>query len=452
MQVNYQQLQQLVAADQVQELGSTYQQYASPYVKGLYANNQSLQVATFNGKLMAIPDTQIDYQYNLLWVRKDWLDKLHLAPPKTLADLTKVARAFVKAKLGGPATVGLTGPSGTSTGVTPGGGATALTAPNAPNGFDTICGAFGAYPGQFYTSNGKVVYGSVQPQMKPALQALHNMYTEGLIDPQFAIRSQADELSLVESGKAGMLFGPWWIPGWPLITSFTNDANADWQAYPAPVDAKGKMNVMGQLPSGTFLVARKGYAHPEVAWKVESLDNDAIRQLDPVAAKIYQNLGVPWTAWPLSIQIDRSDAVLKDYHDAVNALKKCNSGKPNTTAAQDVAYVLAHCQSIDPAAEIGWYGNIDAYLKRKPEDRGLDVWPGYTDMMLGVAAMANNLRRIHEIYPLNVTPTPTMKSRMAELNKLEELTLVAIVVGQQPVRQFDSFVQEWHSLGGDQIL
>lgn len=47
--------------------------------------------------------------------------------------------------------------------------------------------------------------------------------------------------------------------------------------------------------------------------------------------------------------------------------------------------------------------------------------------------------------------TDTMQTKWANLKKLEDATILKIVLGQAPVSSFDDFVKQWKSQGGDQI-
>ena len=47
--------------------------------------------------------------------------------------------------------------------------------------------------------------------------------------------------------------------------------------------------------------------------------------------------------------------------------------------------------------------------------------------------------------------TETMKLKWANLQKLEEETLLKIIMGQAPVDEFDKFVETWKRTGGDEI-
>lgn len=44
-----------------------------------------------------------------------------------------------------------------------------------------------------------------------------------------------------------------------------------------------------------------------------------------------------------------------------------------------------------------------------------------------------------------------MKTKNADLNKLQEETFVAIVTGAEPIEKFDTFVEDWNKRGGEQI-
>ena len=44
-----------------------------------------------------------------------------------------------------------------------------------------------------------------------------------------------------------------------------------------------------------------------------------------------------------------------------------------------------------------------------------------------------------------------MKTKSATLEKLVEETYLKIIMGELPVSEFDTFVENWKSLGGDEI-
>ena len=48
--------------------------------------------------------------------------------------------------------------------------------------------------------------------------------------------------------------------------------------------------------------------------------------------------------------------------------------------------------------------------------------------------------------------TETMETKWANLKKMEEETFAKIIMGKADISEFDTFVENWKSQGGDQIL
>mgnify|MGYP002171174023 FL=1 len=142
-----------------------------------------------DGKLLGIPSPALNNCQNVLWIRSDWLEKAGLEAPKTLEDVEKTARKFIDMKLGGDNTIGLTTTSKLYEGY------------NSSWGLDSVFSVFGAYPGSWLEIDGKASYGSVQPEMKEALETLRKWDAEGILDKEFAVRDEASRQSLIGSGR-----------------------------------------------------------------------------------------------------------------------------------------------------------------------------------------------------------------------------------------------------------
>lgn len=101
-----------------------------------------------------------------------------MTEPKTMDDLVKVAQAFKDAKLGGKDTIGLAISKNTTPGMNDG-----------QNNFGGFFNGYGAFYGQWNKdSSGNLAYGTIQPEMKPALLKLQQMYKAGLVAPDFAVK------------------------------------------------------------------------------------------------------------------------------------------------------------------------------------------------------------------------------------------------------------------------
>lgn len=422
MIVNKQTLSQLVESDLIQDLTEVYNKTASPHIKECYDSfkGRILPAATYDGKLMALPATYIGGEHNQLWIRKDWLDKLGLAEPKTIDDIIKIAKAFIEKDPDGNGkadTIGLTGSADIA-----GYYSTLHT-------FDTVFSLFNAYPRQWMKdASGNVFYGSTAPEMKPALAKLNEMYKAGIIDKQFAVRKSEDTNALLVNNNCGIFFGAWWIPYWPLMDAVKSNPKADWKPYNAPLDENGMMKIWTQKPANNYLVVRKGYEHPEAVMKVLNVQQDGMRGFDPKGVEIYKGLGVGWTMWPFSLQIDYEDAVYRMYKNVKKALDEKNP-EPLRFDYKNV------------------YENCMKELANPKADAS--AWAEYCARIDGQAlTFAGNVERVACAF---YDTTPTMETKWTTLKKLEDETLLKIVLGDKSVDEFDKFVEQWKKLGGDEI-
>ncbi|ASA25435.1 extracellular solute-binding protein [Paenibacillus donghaensis] len=414
MVVDKQQLVQLVNADMLEDLTAVYENYVSPNLKAAYdsTNGYSLNSATFDGKLRAFPNVSpgADAE-NLLWVRQDWLDELGLTAPKTLDDIIAVTKVFQDKK-------GASGILGTQQIVNVG---------TSQYGFDTIFSSFGAYPELWMRDEqGKAAYGSVQPQMKEALAKLQSMVKEGLIDPEFAVKKPEQATELVVNGQAGIFFGPWWLPFSPLNDAVSQDSKAEWTAYLAPAGPEGKLNTHMGAASSSYLVVRKGYEHPEAVLKtlnlqfdVDQLQGEGIVDQDP-----YQ-----WINMPFSL-------LLSNYDDK----------EKKALAVQAVIDGSAAADTLQGEAKQIY----ESYLKDKETPKkDMAAWSQRHAFLTGALVLAGD--GVHQEQGVFYDQTDTMRGKWANLQKLEDETMLKIIMGSESVDYFDSFVEKWKSQGGDQI-
>lgn len=414
------QLKRLVESGSVEDLTNVYNNYASPLIKKYYDSykGRTLDAATFNGKLMAIPDTVIQGNHQLLWVRQDWMDKLKLKAPKTVDDVINIAKAFVKNKPDGKDdTVGLLGTADPF-----------MYGDGAFFSFDPIFNAFGSYPAAWIKDKaGKVVYGSTTPETKTAIAKLRDMYAAGVIDKQFATRKWDDNAALVSSGKAGILFAPWYA-GWMLSDSVKNNSKADWKAYTVPLGSNGKRNVAGSKPTSAYLVVRKGYAHPDAVIKALNVEYQGLRLLDPKAENLYKGLGVSWLNWPFPIQLNTSTAVADEYQQFKKALTTGNRNLVDKGVQPTYDSIANNIKN--PKNSIPDYANYLAFY---------------------VGGSEEGSKNLNFINPVFFGQTPSMALRSPNLNKLENQDFLSIVMGDQPISSFDKFVSDWKSQGGNTI-
>ena len=248
---------------------------------------------------MAIPETNISDGPNLIWLRKDWMDKLGLEAPRTLSDAEEIIRQFIEKDPGNNgvgSTVGLVADTSLCGGC---GYSSEYT-------LDIVFAAYGAFPKQWIKDeDGKVVYGSVQPEAKKALEHIHEMYEEGILDRNFLMRTSSNIIELIVNGQCGSFFGPWWAPNNPLMDAVAADPTAKWEPYLLATEENGSTSYHTQVPYGNFVVVRKGYEHPEIVCKIISVLFDYVRyeDKDNQAIKDYYKLNVDPTARPLAMNV-----------------------------------------------------------------------------------------------------------------------------------------------------
>ncbi|WP_276356788.1 extracellular solute-binding protein [Cohnella caldifontis] len=430
MVVDRDQLKRMIRNGQAEDLTDIYQEYASSLVKGIYdsTNGTALREASSNGKLYGMPNVAIEADApSLLWVRKDWLDRLGLQPPKTLADIGNVARAFAfrdPDNNGKRDTVGLSGTKAVVYGQKPNVG-----------GFDTIFSAFHAFPKNWIRDpDGNVVYGSIAPENKEALALLAEWYKQGWLDRQFVLYQEPGKPIL--ENRSGLLFGPWWMPYWPLSAAIAEDTKAEWRAYAVPLDTQGKFVTHAAPVTDRYLVVRKGYAHPEAAIRLLNAFTRLERWRDPHAAEVRElqnyaaQTGIQFRHYyPFDLLLDYSDAIEQRSDNVRKALAgeiDPNGFDPDTKTVYDFALED----------------------KENPK-KNLDAWKTAQSYLVGGNALTE--APMVEVRSLFYGTTPTMETKWDGLQKLENETFLQIIVGDKPVSAFDDFVREWRTSGGDRI-
>lgn len=125
-------------------------------------------------------------------IRQDWLDKLGLKMPTTTDELYDVLVAFKNNDMNGNGDANDEIPYV----ITGGGGLS--------ESMYSLAGSFGTRQ-NFHTQDGKVVYGPMTDNYKEFLLYMNKLYTEGLINTDFAINE--DAFSLIIQDRGGFTFG-----------------------------------------------------------------------------------------------------------------------------------------------------------------------------------------------------------------------------------------------------
>lgn len=424
----------LIKSDLIEDLTPYYETYASDTIKDNIdkTDGKAIANASVDGKMYGLPTVQAEADgYNLMWIRQDWLDELGLEAPTTVEELETVAKAFVDNNMGGENTVGILGPTINNRLYND-----FLSSSNNMNNLDGIFQAYKSWPGFWVEDeDGNTVYGSTTPETKEALAELQKMYADGILDQELGVRKDSDETW--KSGKAGILFSPWWF-GYNVKDCIANDAGAEWKAYAAPLADDGKWYAKLGGVGGSYCVVRKGYEHPEAAFVLNSF-------LRRDEGKFAQDTTLDAGYYPGRVVI----APVDECAYTVEQIRK----KVNGEETDDYDPVNYKIMDTDLAA-------LDTCLNGSLDDLSIENWnlddPNFGrlySLLMGTGAQvdAEENGELVRTYSQTYSQTATMEKKWANLKKKEDETFLKIIIGEADVDTFDTFVEEWKSEGGDEI-
>lgn len=416
-------LHELVENDLVADLTDVYKSCTSPRIKEMYDSygGELLEGGMFDGRLMAIPETVIDHGPCLLWLRKDWMEELDLAEPKTLEEAFTIIEEFKKNRMGtepGEEPIGLLCD-------------TSLVGTTSTNySIEPVFDSFGAFPQRWIMDEyGGVVYGSVTGETKEALGYLNQLYERGILDTDFALRAQNNLRDIVVEGKCGAFFGLWWTPNNPLMDTYDRDGTAEWEPYYLTEDALNGSQRFTTFRDNKYVVVRKGYEHPEIVMKIISVLFDYTRYEAKDADEVnsYFALNVDPTARPLVINVDYYEATYK----VTENIRKALNGKISVNSLS--------------AIEKSYYDACSNYLEGR--NVTAEDWAAYKSRISAVGLLIDGDYKP----PIRKYLEDTDGEIPEALKTLEKNTFIQIIMGKKPLDYFDEFVELWYEQGGKEL-
>ncbi|BBI32872.1 extracellular solute-binding protein [Cohnella abietis] len=425
MAVTMAQLQQLIEADMIMDLTDVYEKNASAETKAYLTGDGGKQIesAKFEGKLMAIPQTNGPYGASTqVWIRRDWLKQLNLPEPKTMQDVLAIAEAFAKKDPGG------TGKSY----------ALPLTKDLLKDVTFDMRGFFNsyhAYPTQWIKdSSGKLVSGDIQPEMKQALKQLQDMYKDGQIDPEFAVKDLVKENELLATNKIGVVYGPFWLSAYPLLGNAVKDGKLVQDWWPYPITSIDDKPAKSQIELGVqkYYVVSKNSKNSEAVIKLlnkwvqaytNPTETDKVYFLQNEEAVSY------WKLSPIRVTSQTETILLGDT-------------VPKAVLAKDPS-------TLTGVEAPNRYGKIMKYL-----DGEVGEWAEYPisgpDGAFSIMYdyLQKDLYHFNEFYG---SPGTNMMEKRPVLEAKMSEVFIKIIMNQVSIDEFDKFVVEWKKLGGDAI-
>lgn len=415
----------LIDSGQFTDAGELFDKYASDTYKKAMAEDPNVWNPLMrDGKRMGIPILENAYNNDpVMYIREDWLKKLNLKAPTNITELETVMDAFTNQDPDGN---GKNDTTGLSVGFK-----NNLNTWMSDSGW--IFGMFGAMPNQWNkTEDNRLVYGSVQPEMKPALVKMKEWMDKGYISAESGLYDENKATEAFTAGKSGIIVGPYWMTGWPLPDLKVNVPDAEYKPYPLPAGPDGKIGRHGTAISSGAVLINKDMKHKDAFF-------------------VYQNYLFDHWANPESTTFTDGFAKGYDYDIGPNGevYREQQSDKIPGGWVDAIRYTLTFDGAIIP--------NLMMNSLAKLAD-GAEPANQYEKILLERIAEQIQAAKIvidqkDAVMPEMFTgaPTPTQLSRGDMLSKLEKEVLNKIIYGKASIDEFDAFVEKWKSTGGDQI-
>ena len=414
----------------IQPIGPAFDAYATEEVKAYETNYaEAFAGATIDDVLYAFPYMNDNFHqaYNL-WIRDDWLENTNTTPPTTVEEMVELARIYTEED-----------PDGNGKDDTYG---FALSGTVTQNNYGTLTGLANAFgvPGFdatgtfFRKDDGELTFAWIQPEMKEVLAVVRDMYAKGYINPEFT----ADDVSTMEedvtNGTIGMAYGPCWGTWHPYNYSYQADGVIT-RPYPIP-EAEGYTPKIGieSAKTGDLFMIGAGCENPEAIVKILNLyESVAISSDDPNDFQTYW-ANEQYRFCPAYIGIP-TELFAPVLHEALEA---GTSEGLSGTALEYYNYVVGFEDGslADDTNAYGTWGQMN-----------LSGQGGSMKIDLDYKANGWTTTNVME----NERPEIWLQNSSV-LGDMVNTTFVDIIVGNQPVEYFDTFVENWLNAGGQETL
>lgn len=421
VRVNASQLRVLSNAGLIQDLSEVYDQYATPLTRKVLSEEGTgpFETVTLDGKLMAIPETNSSIEGAMfLWIRTDWLERLGLQPPQTMAEVLAISKAFTQQD-----------PDGNGKHDTYGLAVTKYLW-DPVMGLTGFMAGYGAYPGIWIKDKtGKLVYGGIQPEVKHALQVLQELYRTGQIDREFAFKDGVKASDWIEHEQVGMMYGEQW-GSFLVQSSREHNPQAEWQAFPLVSESGAAPKVPLPFSTNQFLAVKQGVQHPEALIKLINLH---LEKNWGATSEVERYYNAPQAVWKLSPVTPFPVQKNLEAFRELETFRRTGDASVLQDEAKTIQKRIAAYEAGGADSETGWgwertYGPSGAF----------SILDGYE-------------RKSQLLYESFVgAPTETMIEKQNILNNLQIDAFLDIIQGR-PLSGFDNFVAQWNKLGGEQI-
>ncbi|HHY83462.1 MAG TPA: extracellular solute-binding protein [Clostridiales bacterium] len=429
------QFKQLYEAGHLADITEAYDKYIYPHLKQtVFEANEGMQdIAFIDGKRYGIATEGINNSYTrLIYIRKDYMEKVGAQVPKTTEELIELGKKFVDAGLAKYA-LPLIGKVTTE----------------AYSDIRAIANGFGVYPGIWVDDgNGGMMYGSIDPKMEGVLNIYRDLYKQGYIDPTFPSAVGDNLTQQILNGEVGILTGEFWVATWPLPQLLDEEGKVvDWEiinVLPSENNTNHKYQAFGSPADTKFVAVRAGYEHPDAIMKLINHRHAMLDDPDMAITEFH------------SIKDENGNEIgnhmrcpIREYFNSpfTNQLTS-----PAVTEAIDTGNLDALVSPHDKLQ----YENVTNYLKavEAGDIEGMNYgWAVYKlfygeDSVFGLfhKNFTNNLY----FWDLRDKTTENYERLWGTMQQYENTFYVNYISGSEDTT-FAQFVQEWNDMGGELI-
>jgi len=452
------QLGKYVEAGKIVPLDDLIEEYASPLVKWALKDATDntagafFSPVTIGGKIYAIPQMSD----SLAWwtnnfIRTDLLEEMGCEMPTTLAELEAVFDKYIEMYPGHyPVVID-----------------NALM--DDANTLQSVLTSYNAYMDKWIEdADGNLVYTSIQPEMRAALERMASWYSKGYIDPEFAVVDGSKRSEALSAGDWLFTHGYWWYIA-TFCNTWKNVEGSDISAVPYLVGDDGTCSVMKNAWYTSVVAVTTNCEHPEAAiyalnafWDSYYRNDLELREIlkeqgyefhfpvteeqeawniEEVAAN-NPNVAEPKLLWQYNYDEElEGPGFLNDYYTHGN-VHYGFYGRLSSRANNDYATISA-------AVKAGG----DTSLLTEEAKKTWEGWYLSHPKMLTTFATSYDIWKDLEfkVNAFTSSSTPTMIEKKSYLDKLQLEAFTNIIMGTKPIEAFDQFVEEWTQNGGAQI-
>lgn len=342
---------------------------------------------TIDGSVYAIPTAWMEL-YGSLAVRADWMDKLGLEDPETIEDLKQILIAFRDQD--------------------PDGNGANDTIPMTSNGglaqlLDIFRGLYDI-TGEYAAVDGAVTYTLATENGREMVREMAEWYSEGLIDPEFAIATGEMANQKITNDMTGACF-TWWWDMKSLDQTFKDmgyeTSPYDWMALPLNVNGEpAKLKPCG--PAELYLVFPAGGHTAEAVDLINTM-------LEYDVAKTLQ-FGFEGEHW--DTDADGNMYLTEAYNDIVWRWHYCDN-------------IIFKHEMMEQSENLE-YGEYRIPIQQYSAGEA-----GWT---------------------LQLPPIVGTEQEMLDIAEHAELELTKFIMGERAMDEYDAFIEELHGLGLTHVL